>query len=508
MNNTSLAQHIYKFVASPQFFYMIVVLFVAQALWLAFSGIYPMAFDEDFHLGIIKIYAESSTPFLGTHPAGADVFGAITRDPSYLYHYLMSFPYRIVSQITENTTTQIITLRLMNIAFFTSALFIWRSVLLKTKASPAIIHLCILIFTLLPIVPFLAAHINYDNVFVPAVALVFLYSARIATSMRNSRSISSQDLSLLLIICLATSLIKYAFLPILIAVVVFFGILIYIERKNFKLISKSLTKSWRNISVITKAVLIVLLLVSSILFAERYAINMVRYHEPVPDCSKVLSVEQCRKYGPWGRDYNIAARKPQNSPVSPIAFTYDWVTGMWLRTFFAVAGQNSAFQTRGPLLVPASLTIFIAVFSLIAAAVYAKSIWSKYQKPVIALFLAVILIYLGLLWIDRYMSFIKLGQTVALNGRYLIPLALPIMLLGALGLNEALGQHNKIKLGVASLIVIGFLLGGGAMTFILRSNDAWLWRNDFIIDSNQQIRETIGPIIPGYDNSGLFMSQN
>ncbi|MGC1177032.1 MAG: hypothetical protein WA843_03080, partial [Candidatus Saccharimonadales bacterium] len=46
-----------SFVASSWFFWGVVGLLVAQAAWIALSGRYPMAFDEDFHLGIIRLYA-------------------------------------------------------------------------------------------------------------------------------------------------------------------------------------------------------------------------------------------------------------------------------------------------------------------------------------------------------------------------------------------------------------------------------------------------------------------
>src|SRR5580692_8418743 len=88
-------------IGSRRFFWGIVALLVLQAVWIACSGRYPMAFDEDFHLGIIRLYAHHLSPFWNGQPAGADAFGAVSRDPSYLYHYLMSFPYRLTSVFTQ-----------------------------------------------------------------------------------------------------------------------------------------------------------------------------------------------------------------------------------------------------------------------------------------------------------------------------------------------------------------------------------------------------------------------
>lgn len=64
-----------------------------------------MAFDERLPLGIITLYAHHLSPFWQAQPAHADAFGAVFRDPSYLYHWLMSFPYRFVSIFTDNHTT-------------------------------------------------------------------------------------------------------------------------------------------------------------------------------------------------------------------------------------------------------------------------------------------------------------------------------------------------------------------------------------------------------------------
>lgn len=477
-------------------------------MWLAFSGVYPMAFDEEFHLGVIRLYAEYMSPFWSGHPPDANAFGAITRDPSYIYHYLMSFPYRLVSSLTENLTTQVIALRMVNIAFFTSALFIWRSVLLKSKAPQSIINLCLLIFVLLPITPFLAAQINYDNLFIPAVALVFLYALRIRASISKRQQISATDLWILLIACLATSLIKYAFLPILVSLLVYFCVILYIKRKNLRIIFKDFSANWSKISLFARVFMIASLLVVGVLFAERYVLNMARYHEPVPDCSKVLTIDQCKAYAPWARNYILVTEKSPTAPTSPIAFSADWFSGMWLRTFFAVAGPSTGFETKGPLMLPAVTVIIVSVTAFMAVIVYRWRIWQKYQGYVLSMFAVVSAGYIVLLWLDGFQTYLKLGQSVAINGRYLLPIALPIMLIGALGLNEALKGKQSIRLLIAGVTVFCMLLGGGSLTFILRSNDTWLWPNKNVTQTNDAIRNNIGPLIPGYKTPDLFMSQN
>ena len=102
MTAHQLSKRCTAFLGSRIFFAGILTVFVLQALWFALSALYPMAFDEEVHFGIINIYAHQWSPFLAGQPAGADSFGAIARDPSYLFHYLMSFPYRLLEQITRH----------------------------------------------------------------------------------------------------------------------------------------------------------------------------------------------------------------------------------------------------------------------------------------------------------------------------------------------------------------------------------------------------------------------
>src|SRR5690348_13109817 len=123
------ARFITRLLGSRRFFYGVLIFFGLESLWIAISAAYPMAFDEDFHFGLIKIYSHHWLPFLSGQPEGADAFGAVARDPSYLYHYLMSFPYRLISFCTGNETAQVVFLRLLNIMLFGTALVLFRRVL-------------------------------------------------------------------------------------------------------------------------------------------------------------------------------------------------------------------------------------------------------------------------------------------------------------------------------------------------------------------------------------------
>ncbi len=484
-------RRITAFIGSKRFFWAIMALFVLEAAWIALSGRYPMAFDEDFHLGIIRLYAHHLSPFWDGHPPGVDSFGAVSRDPSYLYQYLMSFPYRLSSNV--------LFLRFINIGLFVASLPIYRKLLLKTGASRALVQACLAVFILIPIVPLLAAQINYDNLLLPLTALTLLLTVHFSQELSRHKRINVKLLLLITSLGLLTSLVKYAFLPIFMVIIVFLAIRLWQGR------SSSLARMGRR----SRWLLVVLLVVSFGLFVQRYGYNVLYYHKPVPDCNEVLSVKRCSAYPPWNRDYVLSQMKHDTGGTdSPLVFTADWFYGMWLRTFFAVDGPATNFQTRGPLILPGIGAIVFVSSAALATVVTFKRLLRRYNAPTIWLFVSVTGIYAAVLWLNGYQSFLQTGRAVAINGRYLLPVMPLLLLLLALGVNEFLRRRQALKLVFAGTAIICLLWGGGALTYILRSNDTWYWPNQTVRDANHAVRNTLGPITPGYHSPNEFMGRN
>src|SRR5688500_7138125 len=117
---------VYRVTASPRFFTATVILLVLQSIWMAFTAIYPMPFDEYADVGIMSIYARQWSPLVTNQPPEASLFGDITRTGSYLYHYLMSFPYRLLEMISDNQVFMVVSLRLINIVMVVVALYLFR----------------------------------------------------------------------------------------------------------------------------------------------------------------------------------------------------------------------------------------------------------------------------------------------------------------------------------------------------------------------------------------------
>ncbi len=504
MSKQSSAARVKTLLGSRRFFWAVIALFVIQAIWIAFSGRFPMAFDEDFHLGIIRLYAHHISPFWSGQPPGSDAFGAVARDPSYLYQWLMSFPYRLISWFTADQTIQVILLRLINIGLFASGLVVFRQLLVKLGASRAVAQFCLLIFILIPVVPLLAAQINYDNLFIPLTAGILLFTIRFQESLRKGVAVPSVALLWLLTACLITCIVKYAFLPIFIVILGFLTASLYKTSTGWRNVGHQLLAGVKAARLGMLSLAVGGLLLAAGLNAERYGYNLVKFHTPVPACEEVLDYDHCIAYGPWARDYRYK-HQYTNSNSNPLIYAFGWVHGMWFRLVFAIDGPATNFQTKGALLLPAVGSIALSALGFIALAVYGRRVVRQYNTSGIKLLLYVSGLYIAVLWIDNYMAYLRVGRAVAVNGRYLLPILPVVLLLFVLAVKEACLNRPRLKLQLAALAVLVMLWGGGALTYILRSTDNWYWPSQPVRDVNHAVQNAIGPVTPGYYNQDQFL---
>lgn len=488
----TVARKLLFVLSSRVFLYVVLGFFVFQALWFVFSAIYPMPFDEEFHLGVIQIYAEQWSPFLNSQPAGADQFGAIFRDPSYFYHYLMSIPYRVLTVFTNNETTIVIWLRVINVALFVWGLLLFRKVMQLAKASPALINTALAIFVLIPIVPQLAAHINYDNALMVLVPALCLVSYRLMQGFKQRR-VDSVALLSFIVLCLLLSIVKYAALPFVVAAVGFLLVyLIVCFKGRYK---KLLPVAWHDFLRIgrrTRILLVTALVVGLGLFAQRYVVNIIDYGRPVPDCGNVLSVKQCSAYGPWVRDHGYAKNKPDTFKPNIISFIGSWFKGMWHRLFFAINGKKAFYMNYRELPLPSTTAIVLAAGGLLAVAILLRPILRG--NMFLGFLLTLSFFYIVVLFVDGYAAYKYTGRAVAINGRYLLPVLLPLAVAIGFALRYVFQRLPSIKPYLAALTILLFLHGGGIFTFILRSDHSWYWPNQAVYNVNDAARKALAPI--------------
>ncbi|USN96816.1 MAG: hypothetical protein H6797_01270 [Candidatus Nomurabacteria bacterium] len=496
-----ILQIAYRIISSKKIFSVIVGLLFIQAAWFALTAQYPLAFDENYHFGVIQLYSHQLLPFMSTQPPASESYSDLTRYDSYMFHYLMSFPYRVISLFISNQTAQIIILRFINIGLFIGGMYLFRNLLRHIRTSEALINFSFLILILIPIIPFLAATINYDNLaFV--IAPLFISLTISCSQAIKRRNIPAKTFIYMLAAGIFGSLVKYAFVPIFLAGLIYLFI-IWLQTGAKQKTLKSIWRSFILEQRLMKIVLAAVAILSIGLFVERYGVNLITYHRYEPTCDQIRSVSECAQFGPWGRDYNTKATvKATNPPHDPPMqfFAPVWVGNYVFRLYFAI---NYDYDTQNPLPIPYITAYVIGIFGLLLCLVFWRSIIRINRY--LLLFALVIALYVGALFYTNFTGYLKLHTIVAANGRYLV-LIMPILFVWiGLAYRELFIRYFKGRTRNAlvslSIIVLCLTLNGGGMeTHLLRSQANWYWKNGPAPSINMTLKNTLAPTVVGSSN--------
>lgn len=492
-----VATLIIAILSSSKFIFVIVGLFVIQAVWLAFTVQYPMAFDESYHVGIIQVYSHQWLPFITSEPDGASGFGVITRYDSYLFHYLMSFPYRLFDLFTSDWGAMVIFLRLINVAIFTGGLVLFQRLMTRFNVSRALVNFTLLMFILIPVVPTLAAVVNYDNMIFLLVPLLVGSALTCINSIIKSKTLPASSFMLLLSIGFTGSITKYAFVPIFAAALLAVFI-VWLRSKKKKLVLKSLVTTYKKIKRPTQIILTIFFILTAGLFMERYGGNLVMYHGFEPDCTQVKSLDSCLTYGPWGRNYQLETNvETNNPPYDPhiAAYPFYWAGEMMRKLYFAI---NYDFVEYAPLPIPIALSWTIGGIGTFLILIFWRSI-IRIDRRLLMLILVIIIYTIGVFY-ATFVAFLKYHTGVAINGRYLIIILPFILLLIALAYKRLFtlifkSKARKFSAIFSIVILLLALQGGGAMTYLIRSEPIWYWQYQPLIDLNVGLQKVIAPLI-------------
>lgn len=484
------------FVGSTAGFYAVLTLFTLSALWVASFSLYPMAFDEEFHYGLIKIYTTSLLPYGIPHTSDMAQYGAATADASYLFQYLMSFPYRLFDLLGFTDTAIIIVLRYMNVAMVVAALILFHRALLALGASRTAAALGLAFVSLIPVFIMLAAQINYDNLLLLVTAWCLLLTFRITSELREHRRIPLRFAWQLIIALLIGMSIKYAFLPIALAIGLWLiGMILRsywpAPRSWPTAAARSLNRQWRALSRRSQLIHISLS-VLSLFFASHYVTNVVSYGSPIPACDQVFTEVECQAYGPWSRNKLYTAEKQASfRPLSyPAYMAQEWFPGMTERLTFTLAGKTNGFQTKPPL--PIVIYGFIIVSIIGTGCLLFQLFRRGFRLPWPWTFtLLLTFTYVGALSYQLYGDYIETARPVAINGRYLLPLLPLVALMLMQAMRQSAARISSPALATIGVLVFLFILigGGGIGTYIVQSEPHWYW-NGFA----QSAYETVHPI--------------
>lgn len=483
------------FLGSNRFFYAVIALFLAGSIWLVFTSRYPMAFDENYHYGIIQQYAGKWSPFINNPAPGTDSLGDIARYPSYLGHYLLSFPYRVVSYFSDSDVVRILALRIFNVGLFTGALVIFKKMFEKTNLSPLLANISLYVFTMIPTVPFLAAHVSYDNLSILLTALTLLLAVEILQTLKK-RSLATNHILLLGGVGCLNSLVKYTYLPIFVAVCVYiFVASLYTAKKYHLKPFASLENNFAALTRFKQMALILLVILGGLLCIERYGINMVRFGQPVPDCAQVRSEASCMQYGPWGRDYELKQRfEPgERPPHGPVGYSNLWVSRTMREFFFTIRHDYDNVPPLRP------ISTFAWLMLAIGAAAAVLRLTAVLKNPYTRFFFVVCLAYTVAVWLDNFGKYNSVHFPVAVHARYLFPLYPIMFAVFAFAFARLLekaprvSQHLKVTAVASTLLFM--LYGGGASSYIVNSDASWYWQNRVVVRVNDAARSILSRVI-------------
>lgn len=482
-----IGKNLNLFLGSNSFFWIALAFFVVECTWVAVSFRFPMLFDERYHLGIIKLISiDNLPPVITKQPISADTFGNLAYSNASLYHYLMSFPYRILTHLTNSETVQVIILRILNILMVAYGLFIYAKLFDKIKIKKSIINLSILFFSLIPLVILVSPTISYDNMLFPLTALFLYYGILVA----KDKKINAVNYMLFISFGLLAALVKFTFLPVLLSCGVFISI--YEVRKHSTLITGRFLNSIRTIRV-KKLVFLGLIIVGLVtLFVLRYGVSMIEYHTPIPSCDKVLSDERCESSYVYKMGKETVATRNIRTAVTPENYTYQWLNTITNQFVMTSNSTKTGAVEYGVSLPVISLLITTAVYVCIA---YILLAWHGLnKKPMWYFLLATVLSVIVATYLFNIMTYYSAHEDLNVQTRYLLSI-IPVFLVLSITSIDNVIKKRWIKLCGLIIVLILSTQGGGIIEHILSSNDGWFWDNSLIDSANDDARNILRPIV-------------
>ena len=479
---SQVTNKIIKIIGSRQFFYAVIALAVLQALWFAVS-FKPWFNDEGRHFETIEVYTQQLSPFLGSQKASWDHLGALARDGSYMFYYVMSWPLRLIQMFTIDQAYQIIFLRMVSIVFFARALVLLRRAFLLTKRFPSsLVNITMLFFVLVPSVGLLAGTINYDNL----VFLLFSWVLLLSVKVMSSKKLELDVVSWLLIAGMAMSIIKWTSIALLLPVVLFLAYDLYKKYrvKPIRTLKKAFGRLPRGKLYLVSAVLVL----SVGLFVERPVTNLLLYGSPAPACPKVLNKERCMKFQDFAYYSNVSDQKPGDfRPVDPVQYSLVYWFPAMTRT-----ASNLLERPNTNLPIIRALFNFIGLFAAIVLLV--SLMWlrrDRYNR----FFLAVALAYMVILMAQEYSVYNQFGIPAAIRLRYLVPVLPLFILLTTVSLKHIFGKYRTLLLLGFICLLLSMTQGGGGVTYLLTTPESVYWPKKTTIDVNRWLKSTIDPLV-------------
>lgn len=439
-----------KILASKNFLYALIGLFIVQGVYFSAVINYKVPSDEEFHFVLTKYHAQRSV-FAGPiidDQTDSFLLGDIQRTPSYLYHYFLSFYLRVVMVFSGSQDVQVFVLRLVNVALGVMALLMLTSVFKRINKSQLTINLTIAWLSLTGMFVWVFAGISYDNL------SIFLFFYLLYELIGLKESLSFRHLLIAVSTAFVLVLVKETYLPItILSFVMLAGW--YIKQHGLKdttrQLGHSLSHDWSTTAGKRVVVILSLLvIVFAGLFVERYIGNYVRYGKVTPTCNQVHTVDECMQNSIYRRNTGtrqeyLSAKQAGNARLQSIGtFIKNWVGLIYERTYFYRGHQTliSTYASRVVGIVSAVFIVILLIYGLL----------TMRNPSTTSLALAIITVsYILLVFLYNLNTYHYYGYPFAIQGRYLLPV-LPFVYMAIISC--LLATYRKSLKNVRSFIVV------------------------------------------------------
>jgi hypothetical protein len=357
--------------------------------------------------------------------------------------------------------------------------------------------------TLLPFAVLLASQVSYDNLQFLLAGVSFLWAIRIYKDYQRSGKLDWFRLAGLIIIGLFACSVKYTFLPLLVGFGAAFLPGMWRTRRTAV---SSFRSGFGKLPLTGRLGFVTAFVVAVFLFAGGVGLNIVRYHNPEPRCDLVISKTECAQFGPWLRDHAPGLVHSHPSAVGILTYPFVWLQYMVKESFFAIYSYFDSANVVHYYTAPAIAQLwavgwFWAVLCIIALLWTGRYLW---RDGLTRMVLVASLFYVAALFFVNIRSYWNTGSPVAIHGRYLLPVLIPLLACVVIGLRRWLAakhpkQNVRTKAAVGGLVAVTLLLftqGGGMTTYIVRSDHNWFWQQSQPAQRlNQDLKSAIDPFI-------------
>lgn len=489
--NSTITAHFLRALSSGWFSKLIIVLITLQGLWFAASFTFPIVFDESYHYEIIEVYTHQFGPIIYDQPTSLDHLRDLEDETSFLYHYLMSFFLRFVNAFTNDFSLEVIALRSINVMFVAASYIFFIKTFLRAGVRRLYINIGLLFFSLIPIVPYVAGTINYDNMLLLATSL-YLYVCVRLIAPDNSTNYWTTS-SLVVITGLFASLVKFTFLPIFLASVFFLVVHLY-RSIGLQAYLKNVAWSLRRTKYVISGVLIVAIFVLTGLFSAIYLKNVIVYGTPKPSCTKTLGEDRCLSSPIIQRNYNARQNSGNKEAVNLFTFSSNWTQTMIAGlTSVNVARTSGGIGRYEPLPIMRTAVGF-GIVLLVGVILLAWRGLSRSDSLRFLLFVA--FINIAAIFMKNLDIYYDLHGAYATQARYLFISLLIFLIYGAVSFGSLLGRRKTLGVGIFVIVLIILTQGGGALSYAVKSQSSWFWEDySWLRTANTEIKDVSSKFI-------------